>query len=615
MEETQNLSLYLQDLEEESQLRLDEFPSREMAFTATIIEKIGDLINCGEPIIQHCILQDKLGRTNGELHAYAFSSNGEVLSLFYTLYNSRSNEVQTLNSTDCQPAINRLQGIYNFAIRGKHYDLDDNSPEYELCKSIYDRNKEICSINLYILSNYAISNCDIRKTRVATKSVYMNVWDIKKIHGNLHSLSDHFSIDIDFQDDEYKNYKIPFIQMESNTFGYKCILAMFPAKLLYKLYERYNTNLLLNNIRYFLGFKGSKKNNANIEMLKTLKTKNQMFLAYNNGITALATKIEASSLGSKTDVSDNEDGRGIGGDFISMGILEKIVDFRIVNGGQTTASIFFAKNNKENGVSLYGVYVQVKLIICEEMDAISGDITKYSNSQSKIKYSDFSVSNEFNTKMEKLSRSVLAPNDKNDLIYWYFERLRGQYDVERGKNRTKQDVQYFDSRFPKSNKFKKEEIAKVWRSWEQFPFDAVKGESTNYDIFISDIVNRGFIPDENYYKKTIALIIIYKYLLSRPENKNYKNTKATVIAYTIAYLNYITSNRLDLMKIWNNQELSEDLKKYLNSSSDCIFDRLTYLSEKKDKQLLSYGKTPEAFKNLCDGGISSNRKLLEGDCI
>jgi hypothetical protein len=64
-----------------------------------------------------------------------------------------------------------------------------------------------------------------------------------------------------------------------------------------------------------------------------------MFLAYNNGITALAAEIESTSIGDKIDVAEDK----VGNDFISMGILSAIRDFRIVNGGQTTAAIFSAK--------------------------------------------------------------------------------------------------------------------------------------------------------------------------------------------------------------------------------------------------------------------------------
>ncbi len=112
-------------------------------------------------------------------------------------------------------------------------------------------------MNLVVLSNYVINNAFLKKIKIATKPVYYDVWDLKKIYGNTHSLSDHVAIDIDFESEEYDRYKIPFIQMESSQYGYRCVQMMFPAKLLYQLYERYNTKLLYNNVKVFPWLEGS----------------------------------------------------------------------------------------------------------------------------------------------------------------------------------------------------------------------------------------------------------------------------------------------------------------------------------------------------------------------
>lgn len=615
------LQNYLSDLNLETELLMDEYNTRDLAFTAYVLRELSDLLNCGEPIIVHCCKKDHSDRISGEIYGYAISDNGEVLTLFYTLYEPSNNIINHTN-TDYQSCLNKMQGFYNLSVRGAYLDLDEQDPLYEPCKVIYENNSTYQSVNLCVLSNAVINNSDsMKKIRIPTKAINSDCWDIRKIYHHLHSESDHISIDVDFMD-EYKNYKIPFIEMESSDFGYKCILAMFPAKLLYKLYEKYNTNLLLNNVRYFLGFKGQKKKNANIGMLNTLREENQMFLAYNNGITALAKDIESSALGEKTDVSLTGEDASVRNDFISMGILQKILDFRIVNGGQTTATIFHSKNlrdtrdTKLKPISLYGVYVQVKLIVINtDVKKVTGNITRYSNSQSVIKYSDFSVSNEFNVTMENLSRSIIIPSEKHDIKYWFFERLRGQYDNQRREKRTKVDQTFFDGMYPKSMKFKKEEIAKVWKSWNQTPGDAVKGEATNYDLYISEIVKNGFIPDETYYKQTIALLILYKFLFSRPENKTYGNRKATIIAYAIAYLQYITFGRLNLLKIWETQSLSDNLKTYLNLLCEALLNTLDQLAEFNNKTVLSYGKQKAAFSTVCRVLTAPDRHLIDDDLI
>lgn len=602
------LKNYLKELDLETELYLDEFATREEAFTAHIMAEIAELINTPEYTVRYGVNKDFASRVRGAIYGYALSTNREVLTLVYTLYDSSSDgTVKSLQDADFQGALNKLQGFYNLALRGLHLDIEESDPLYEPAKLIYEEHSTISSVRLLVLSNSTISKYEIKNTRILGKATFADVWDLKKIYANLHSGKDHAEIIIDFEE-EFK-FKIPYIEMKSDKFDYKCLIAMFPGRLLYRLYEKHNTDLLLNNVRYFLGFKGSKKSNANIGIQKTLRDENQMFLAYNNGITAIASGFEATEVGEDTNVTDAEDQSSVN-DYISTGIFRSIRDFRIVNGGQTTASIFFSKF-RDPSISLRGVYVQVKIIILnDDVNAIAGNITKYSNSQSKVKFADFTISNAFNMEMERLSRDVIVPNANNDARYWFFERVRGQYDVEKKKNTTKESLQYFNMMYPKELKFKKEELAKVWKSWKQEPHDAVKGEGTNYDLFITEQVEHNFIPDENYYKKSIALLLIYRFLAARPENKEYKNKKAPVIAYTMAYLNYITANRIDLLRIWQNQGLSINLQVFLNKLAEQIKDALVRASGGGDG-VLSFSKRKDAFALMLQEHIVCDRKALQ----
>lgn len=614
----EELYSFFSDLVEETHLALDEYPVPEMAFTSIILERIEGLLGCKEITQEHCIIRKSNGDTIGEIHAYSESTNGEVLYLFFTDYNHSASNIPTKNNTECQVAFNRLQGFYNMAYRAGFSDLDEDTPEYKAGRFIYDNMHNYNSVNLIVLSNCIINSPQIRKLRINTKPVFVDVWDIRKIYGNTHSMSDHLAINIDFSSDEYKRFKIPYIQMESTQYGYKCVQAMFPAKLLYSLYERYNTNLLYNNVRYFLGLKGAKDKKPNVAMLDTLRNENEMFLAYNNGITALAKSIESDTVGEKTDVTDQDSSTSH--QYISMGILKSICDFRIINGGQTTAVIFNSRNtrantNGTNVVNLTGVYVQVKLIISDEIEKISGNIALSSNFQNKVSYSDFSVGNSFNVELEKLSRNIVTPSSNNDTVYWFYERLKGQYDEQKKTIRTKADKDYFDFRFPKDKKFSKEDVAKVWTNWNQAPYDSVKGAASTYGIYMKNIVTRGFCPDESYYKETIALLIIYRFLLSRKENKLYTNGKASVIAYTMAMLSYQTLGRFNLYKVWENQSLSDNTKIYLNNLSDRIFELISAEAQRQNTSILSYGKNKSAYEYLCKQEFGINSHLLDNDLV
>lgn len=610
----EDLKTYGISLLEDTQLAMEPGISSEEVFTEIIMERISPLIDCEQPVIQHCVIKDKVGKVLGEIHGYAESTNEEVLYLFYTIYNPLT-EILSKSNTDVQPAINRAQGFYKKATQAIYEDFDSYTPEYSALKYIYDNNHKYKSINIKLISNYILNNVDLKKITVTTKPVYLDVWDIRKLYGNTHSLSDHVAIDIDFDSDEYRKYKILYLQMESEQFGYKCVQALFPAKLIAKLYEKYNTNLLYNNVRYFLGLKGPKETKPNVAMLDTLRNENEMFLAYNNGITALAQGIEGIVNGEKTDVTDEENTAST--QYVTMGQLKRILDFRVVNGGQTCATIFNARQLSKNTtdpnkkVNLLGVYVQVKIIISNKIEDFAGRITVSSNFQNKIKMSDFTASNEFNRTLEDLSRKVVIPNENHDVRHWFYERLRGQYDERKKSLRTKYDRDMFEAEYPSDLKFSKEDVAKVWCSWAGMPNDAVKGATTTYTTFMKRIKEICPVPDEKFYKELIAKIIIYRFLKKRPENKSYGNGKATVMAYALAMLRELSFDKFDLMKVWDAQGLSDNVMHFLNSLSDQIYQYLYSKSQRQNTTILSYGKTKDVLGDLLKHSWNVDRSLLQ----
>lgn len=143
----EELNNYVISLIEDTQVLLDEYETPEMAFTATVLEKIEDLFDCQDIVKGHVRLLKSNGDVKGEIHAYSESTNGEVLYLFYTDYNPNI-DVATKSNTEGQVSLNRLQGFYNAAIRGAHLDMDSSSFEYQAAKHIYDNSKNFQSINL-----------------------------------------------------------------------------------------------------------------------------------------------------------------------------------------------------------------------------------------------------------------------------------------------------------------------------------------------------------------------------------------------------------------------------------------------------------------------------------
>ncbi len=212
--------------------------------------------------------------------------------------------------------------------------------------------------------------------------VFYKVVDLNYLY-NISEKS-HIPIEIDFKNG---GYKIPCIPAPSRNDEYQSYLAIFPGEALVNIYERFGSRLLEQNVRSFLQFTG--KVNGGIR--KTILTEPHMFLAFNNGIAATAESLELE----KTE----------GGLFIV-----KVNDLQIVNGGQTTASIYhtWKKDKKE----VTDVQVQVKLSVIknkEKFSDIVSQISEYANTQNKVSVSDLSSNRPFHIELEKLSRNIWAP--------------------------------------------------------------------------------------------------------------------------------------------------------------------------------------------------------------
>ena len=105
-------------------------------------------------------------------------------------------------------------------------------------------------------------------------------------------------------------------------------------------------------------------------------------MAYNNGISATASGVEF---------------RG--------GAITKITDLQIVNGGQTTASLFYATQASRD-LSSDDVFVQMKLVVVSPDEAVEMVplISRYANSQNAVREDDFFSNSPFHVRMEELSK-------------------------------------------------------------------------------------------------------------------------------------------------------------------------------------------------------------------
>lgn len=555
---TESMTNYLDEVKEKVNDLLVEYGSPQLAFTQYVLDEMCEKANLGETYPCYAVIRnDSSQNVLGELYGYSISQSGETVCLFYTIYEPLvNNELYSVPADKYNVAINRLQGYYLAAVQGRCNEMEPSSEDYKICKYIYENEDDITNVRLFVLTNGTIkANLKTPKKRLNDeKLLSFNSWDINKLYTNLRSASDHLSVDIDLLDDPDYNFKIPFIEMKTSVEQYETYIAMLPGEFLYNLYENYNTDLLQSNVRFFKGKKGCNKG-----IFETLKTKPHRFLAYNNGLTATANAVLAEF---------NEDKQ--------TGLLKFIENFQILNGGQTTASIYYAKKENKD-LDLSNVYVQMKLIVLtDNIEDFHPLITKYSNTQSNITPSDYSTNTPFNHKLQELSRSIIAPDisRNGNVTHWYYERVGNQYDQDVNRLKSKADKDKFKSENPTSQKFDKKDLGRIYTAWHQHPDVSILGPQKCYPAFIE--MHKDKVPDRIFFEDFVAMLIIFRFMEKKnPVFLEFHQMKAQMTVYTLAMLYHITNGNISLYRIWQNQGLSDNLKNFLNELAKQLYEKLS----------------------------------------
>ena len=517
-----------------------------------------------------------------------------TLDLFITNYKTDNYEYN-ITKDDYSKSLNQIKRFINSALK-RHIDYIDPSHTelIELIKIIGKQATEFDRINVYFLIN-GFSNHEKEKIEVAGVDVFVHTWDIPRLFKINESNSIHEPIEIDFKKFTDAGKGLQCLQVPIEDEMYDCYLAIVPGEILAKLYKEFSNELLESNVRAFLGQAG--KFNKGIR--DTIRQKPQMFLPYNNGISATAETVE-------TETIDNQL------------IITKLNDFQIVNGGQTTASLYHTQK-KYKDADLSKIHVQMKLTVIKDREQKNIEvpyISRFANSQNKVSELDLSSNNPYFIQIENLSRKkyVINPENKNQSYLWFFERANGQYRETLNKQTPAQQKK-FKEQNPTNLKFVKSDVAKFINAWELEPHFVSQGSQKNFIQYtkkIRELVDKNKLPGDNFYKKLIANAIIFKQVDKLFGRKGVDaigdtNLKAFTVAYTVSYFHLLTNNRIDLWKIYDEQKLNENIINQLRKLIAFVFD---HLQKEASGQLLSeYAKRESSWEKLQEIEFSDN--LLE----
>lgn len=555
MLENQELNKFYGDVQEDiiAQLISDEEGTNpEQIFTDFALALLSD---AGETENYRLCYDEKISKRGIEhkVNAYALYENYETLDLFITIYNADST-IQPITKADADKAIDRLAKFFRNSIYKDYVnELEESSEIFDLAQTLANvpEVKEFLTrVNIFLLTNGEVKAGLKSTDKVAGYPIFYRVIDINYLF-NLSEKS-RVPIEIDF---ESNGVSIPCIESQSENEDYQSYLAIIPGEALATIYEQYGPRLLEQNVRSFLQFTGK----INKGIRKTILEEQHMFLAFNNGIAATAEEVK---------LIDPPDGAGK-----SIGFVK---DFQIVNGGQTTASIYHTW--KKNKADISKIFVQLKLTIIKDRNnfaEIVGRIAEYANTQNRVSAADLSSNRENQVILEKLSRTIWAPPIAGEThqTRWFYERSRGQYKNERMRygitpSRRKQ----FDRQNPRSQMFTKELLAKYINTYTEVyhgkklvigPHFVVRGSQKNYAQFLN--YNFDCKPDNIYFEDSIALAILFKTAekLYGIKPNAIGDLRYITVPYSIAWLGFRLNYQLDLYRIWKAQGLSTILEEKL----------------------------------------------------
>ena len=475
-------------------------------------------------------------------------------------------ELETLNQGQIDSLFKSAERFLKAAQSPDYVNkLEETSPAFEAAYPIFFHYNIIKRVRLIIFSNarFVARKKSINSKEISGKTFTYNLLDFTRYADIIGSRNGSEPIEIDLL--EINGSPLPCLNAYTGSSDFASYLIVMPGELLAKIYGLYGPRLLEQNVRTFL----QAKTKVNKGIIMTLEQSPEMFFAYNNGLTATASDLEMKELP--------------GG----IPAISLIKNFQIVNGGQTTASILYAKDNRN--ADLQRVFVQMKLSVLAEnlIEKYVPKIARYANTQNKISEADFFSTHQFHIELEKISRRLASPQKAGALTTtkWFYERARGQYKDKRAYG-TAADNRRFEAEFPIEQRIEKTDLAKYELSFDCQPHIVSRGAQKCFMSF-AETIDKAWTDNPNnfnegYFKESVAKTIVFRWtdqmIASSEWYKEDRGYKAQIVTYTIAWIvnhaKKVGGLSIDLQQIWSKQEPSDGLKKTLEVCAPAIAEKI-----------------------------------------
>ena len=491
-----------------------------------------------------CYLRKRGMKVNG----YAISGERDRLYLFSCLPMPEVvGPLPSVSRTELDLMFSRALTFYEKCRAGQLVDVDESDEASEMINDIQSLDDSLCEIHVFAVLGGVTRQMDYPGGDAGGVPVSHHIWPLERFQKLVESGKGREIIDVDFEvrfGSAISCLEAPRALPEIRTF-----MLVFNGDVLADIYNDYRERLLQKNVRCFLQLRGK----VNKGLRDTIHDAPAYFMAYNNGLTMTAEDVTV----------ENRDGALY---------LTRAVDLQIVNGGQTTASIWSAKYRDKMDVSQVGVQVKLtSMSHSRKMDELVSDISRYANTQNRVSESDFSSNHPLHRKLEELSRTIWAPAKAGSQVEtrWFYERSRGQYMGERSRqgDARSRAVKTWEVSHPRCQMFAKTDLAKYENTWRQQPHIVSRGAQKNFTAFMNDLRKTSAAdPDRAYFEELISKAIMFKTAEKIVSRQKFGGYRAQIVTYTLARLSHESGQRIDLQTIWEAQELPEALCKAIEAT-------------------------------------------------
>lgn len=511
-------------------------------------EAVGYLVDAGECIDPE--VANHRGR-GVRLNAWDLHEESDSVDLFVSLFDG-TEACRRVPRSEASEAMARCRKFLERSLNGLWKDLEESSPGFPVAQSLHATAGRLKRAKVYLLTNGLVDPEPFPDENVGGIEVSHYVCDLDRLFQASGKGALREPIEID---SIALGGGLPCVRLPGDNGVYDSYVGVMPGTVLVGLYDRWGQRILERNVRSYLQARAA----VNKGMLETVRASPGMFLAYNNGISTVADSADA-------------DGPSDG-----TLMLTHLRNFQVVNGAQTTATLHDSWKNRK--ADLTEVFVPFKLTVLKDptkVDELVPSISRYANTQNKVSLSDFSANDPFQVELERLSRVTWVPSPRGkSTTKWFYERARGAYINEMNRERTEAKKRAFKAVYPKPQTLNKTSVAKYWMTWGRLPHIVSLGAEKNFSRFMEQHA-RNTPPDETYYKRLVAKAILFQECDRIVADQGYGGYKANVVAYTVAWLSFITGQRVDLDAVWERQTPSEAVKGALLDLSKEVWAHLNH---------------------------------------